>query len=74
MRSAKAGGERPRDHLANFQGVIQADAFSGYEALTRSTGRPGANAPRIAHAACMAHARRKLFVSVRAEPYGGRMQ
>jgi len=54
-------GERPRGHLANFQGVIQADAFSGYETLTRSSGRPGANAPRIAHAACMAHARRKLF-------------
>jgi transposase len=54
-------GERPRDHLANFQGVIQADAFSGYEALTRSSGRPGANVPRITHAACMAHARRKLF-------------
>jgi len=54
-------GERPRGHLAGFSGVIQADAFSGYEALTRSSGRPGANAPRIAHAACMAHARRKLF-------------
>src|SRR5712675_456389 len=29
-------GERPRDHLAVFRGVIQADAFSGYEALARS--------------------------------------
>ena len=28
-------GERPRDHLARFRGVIQADAFSGYQALTR---------------------------------------
>jgi transposase len=54
-------GERPRDHLANFHGVIQADAFSGYEALTRQVGPPGANAPRIMHAACWAHARRKLF-------------
>ena len=41
--------------------MIQADAFSGYEALTRLSGRPGANVPRITHAACMAHARRKLF-------------
>jgi hypothetical protein len=41
--------------------VIQADAFSGYEALTRQVGPPGANAPRIMHAACWAHARRKLF-------------
>jgi transposase len=44
-----------------FSGVIQADAFSGYEALTRSSERPGANVPRITHAACMAHARRKFF-------------
>jgi transposase len=54
-------GERPRDHLASFQGVIQADAFSGYAALTRQVGPPGLNAPRIMHAACWAHARRKLF-------------
>jgi transposase len=54
-------GERPRDHLASFHGVIQADAFTGYEALTRQVGPPGVNAPRIMHAACWAHARRKLF-------------
>jgi transposase len=54
-------GERPRDHLARFHGVIQADAFSGYEALVRQSGPPGSNAPRIMHAACWAHARRKLF-------------
>jgi transposase len=41
--------------------VIQADAFSGYQALTRQVGPLGANAPRIMHAACWAHARRKLF-------------
>ena len=54
-------GERPREHLANFRGVIQADAFSGYEALTRQVGPPCVNVPRIMHAACWAHARRKLF-------------
>jgi transposase len=54
-------GERPRDHLASFHGVIQADAFSGYNALYRLPGPPGTNAPRIMHAACWAHARRKLF-------------
>jgi transposase len=53
-------GERPRDHLASFRGIIQADAFSGYEALVRQSGPPGSNAPRIMHAACWAHARRKL--------------
>jgi transposase len=54
-------GERPRDHLANFHGVIQADAYSGYNALYRQSGPPGVNTPRIMHAACWAHARRKLF-------------
>lgn len=54
-------GERPRDHLAAFHGAIQADAFSGYEALVRQSEPPGANTPRIMHAACWAHARRKLF-------------
>jgi transposase len=54
-------GERPRDHLGAFRGVIQAAAFSGYEAMTRQSGPPGANAPPIGHAACIAHARRKLF-------------
>ena len=27
-------GERPRDDLAGFRGIIQADAYGGYEALT----------------------------------------
>ena len=54
-------GERPRDHLAGFEGTIQADAYTGYTALTRESGGPGRNAPRIQHAACWAHARRKLF-------------
>lgn len=54
-------GERPASHLSAYDGVIQADAYSGYEALTRSTSPPGANRPRIAHAACWAHARRKLY-------------
>src|SRR5271157_3468525 len=54
-------GERPRDHLAEFEGTIQADPYTGYTALTRESGLPGRNAPRIQHAACWAHARRKLF-------------
>jgi transposase len=55
-------GERPRDHLARFRGVIQADAFSGYEALARSAAeRSGQGPPRLIHAACWAHARRKFY-------------
>jgi len=49
-------GERPAAHLGGYNGIIQADAYSGYEALTRATSPPG-----IAHAACWAHARRKLY-------------
>jgi transposase len=55
-------GERPRDHLALFRGVIQADAFAGYEALARSAvERAGRGPPRLTHAACWAHARRKFY-------------
>jgi len=57
-------GERPRDHLALFRGVIQADAFSGYQALTRPASaneRVGRGPPPLTHAACWAHARRKFY-------------
>lgn len=54
-------GERPQGHLAGFCGVIQADAFSGYERLARSEASSGQDAPRILHTACWAHARRKFF-------------
>jgi transposase len=54
-------GERPQGHLAGFRGVIQADAFSGYESLARSEASTGQDPPRILHAACWAHARRKFF-------------
>jgi transposase len=51
-------GERPREHLSGFSGVMHADAFAGYDALYRpEAGKPA----RIQHAACWAHARRKLF-------------
>ena len=43
-------GERPRDHLARFRGVIQADAFSGYQALTRPTSVQRPDWPRAAAA------------------------
>jgi transposase len=56
--SADRKGERPREHLAGFAGVMHADAFAGYDALYRpEQGLPS----RIQHAACWAHARRKLF-------------
>jgi hypothetical protein len=55
-------GERPAEHLRDFAGVIHADGDAGYDALTRGPARPGGPAPqKIAHAACWAHARRKLY-------------
>ncbi|CAB3760005.1 putative transposase [Burkholderia paludis] len=44
-------GEHPQQHLADFTGVLQADAFAGYAELYRGE--------RIVETACMAHARRK---------------
>jgi hypothetical protein len=46
-------GERPREHLKTFSGILQADAYSGFHHLY-GTGR-------IHEAACWAHARRKFF-------------
>jgi len=51
-------GERPRDHLAGYQGFLHTDAYSGYESLYRSQGN---KAPTITRVACMAHARRYFF-------------
>ena len=46
-------GERPREHLAPFAGVLQADAYAGFAELYATN--------RIAEAACWAHARRKVY-------------
>ncbi|TCZ52953.1 IS66 family transposase, partial [Roseicella aquatilis] len=51
-------GERPREHLAGYQGWLHADAYASYDALTAAT---GGKLPPITHVACMAHARRALF-------------
>ncbi len=51
-------GARPQGHLAGFAGWLHADAYAGYDALTKAKGgRP----QRVTHVACMAHARRRLF-------------
>ena len=51
-------GERPREHLDDYEGFLHTDAYSGYDALYRSK---GGKVPKITHVACMAHARRHLF-------------
>jgi transposase len=50
-------GEHPQAHLAGYSGILQADAYDGYNALYLPTRKPGP----IREAACWAHARRKFF-------------
>jgi len=50
-------GEHSREHLAGYRGVLQADNYSGYNALYD----PGRPEGAITHAACWAHARRYFF-------------
>jgi transposase len=46
-----------REHLKGFHGVLQVDAYAGYDALARPDREGGA----ITLAYCMAHARRNFF-------------
>ena len=50
-------GEHPQAHLADYAGILQADAFSGYNKLYEGDRKPG---PIVA-AGCWAHARRPFF-------------
>ena len=51
--SADRKSEHPAKHLATFHGVLQADAFAGFNRLYEGG--------RIAEAACWAHVRRKFY-------------
>jgi transposase len=48
-------GERPRAHLQRFRGILQADAYGGFNGLYDREHEP------LTEAACWAHARRKYF-------------
>jgi transposase len=50
-------GEHPQGHLASFAGILQADAYSGYNGLFEAGRTPGP----IRQALCWAHARRRFF-------------
>ncbi len=56
--SRDRGGEHPSRHLAGYSGILQADAYSGFNDLHNPARKPGP----IVKAACWAHGRRKLFV------------
>ena len=50
-------GEHPRAHLATWSGILQADAYGGYNELYAAGRQPGP----VLEAGCFAHARRKFF-------------
>jgi transposase len=55
--SPDRAGIHPERHLAGYTGILQADAYAGFNTAYRSDRTPGA----ITEAGCWAHARRKLF-------------
>ena len=50
-------GEHPVEHLCDYGGILQADAYAGYNALFRTDRSP----VPLTRALCWAHARRKFF-------------
>jgi hypothetical protein len=54
--SRDRAAEHPERHLANFAGLMQADAFAGFTKLYAPDRKGGP----ITEAACWAHARRKF--------------
>ncbi|MER9845541.1 IS66 family transposase [Mesorhizobium australicum] len=50
--------EHPERHLKSFSGILQADAYGGYNPLFKADRDPGP----LTQALCWAHARRKFFV------------
>src|ERR671929_10647 len=50
-------GEHAEQHVVDFAGILQADAFAGYNRLYEANRKPGP----IIEAACWAHGRRKFF-------------
>ncbi|MGE5387346.1 MAG: IS66 family transposase [Hyphomicrobiales bacterium] len=51
-------GEHPQTHLSGYSGILQADAYDGYNRLYLAERKPGP----ILEAACWSHARRPFFV------------
>jgi transposase len=55
--SRDRGSEHPERHLAGYCGILQADAYAGFNTLYKPERIPGP----VIEAACWAHARRKFF-------------
>ena len=56
--SRDRSGEHPQRHLEQFAGILQADAYAGYNQLYLPQRKPGP----VTEALCWSHARRKFFV------------
>jgi hypothetical protein len=54
--------DRPSQFLADYEGYLQADAFSGYDGIYTGSGG------QIIEVACWAHARRKFFEARSSSP------
>lgn len=50
-------GAHPRRHLAGWRGILQADAYAGFNGLYDAARHPGP----VTEAGCWAHGRRKFF-------------
>jgi transposase len=55
--SPDRGSQHPERHLAGYSGLMQADAYAGFNGLYVAARKPGP----IIEAACWAHGRRKFF-------------
>jgi transposase len=56
--SRDRSGDHPERHLRQFTGLLQADAYAGYNRLYLAERKPGP----VTEALCWSHARRKFFV------------
>ena len=55
--SRNRSGDHPIEHLRGYAGILQADAFAGYNRLYE----PGRSPGPVTEAACFGHARRKFY-------------
>jgi transposase len=57
------GREGPREFLGQFEGILQTDGYVAYQSL---------GGPKLVHAGCWAHSRRKFFDAVKLNPADAR--
>lgn len=53
------GREGPRGFLGQFEGILQSDGYAAYENV---------GGPKIVHACCWSHSRRKFFEALKLQP------